>query len=176
VVSDHGDEFFEHGSVGHGHSLYQELVDVPLMVRWPPLYPEARVVADDVEVLDLYPTLCELAGVDANAEAQGESLVALAHDDGPRMERPAESFHDGLLRSLRLGRWKLLIWSGARMELYDLDADPREQHDLAATRPIALRYARTVFSYVHAYEARWRKTRWGVATDLKPAFADDAGM
>jgi arylsulfatase A-like enzyme len=175
LISDHGDEFFDHGSVGHGHSLYQELVDVPLLVRFPPLFPEAKVVRDDVEVMDLYSTLFDVAGVDPNSEAQGDSLVPLATDDGPRMDRPAESFHDGAIRSLRLGKWKFLTWAG-RVQLFDLDADPHEKKDLSADHPIALRYVRNVFAYLHAYNEKWHKTRWGVASDLKPAFADEIGM
>jgi arylsulfatase A-like enzyme len=176
VVSDHGDEFFDHGSVGHGHSLYQELVDVPLLVRWPPLFPEAKVVSDCVEVEDLFATLLDLAGLDGVREVQGESLAPLAADDGPRMDRPAASFHDGALRSLRIGRWKLLTWSGARMALYDLDADRHEKKDIAADHPIALRYARDAFALLHAYEGEWKKSLWGVVTDLRPAFADEIGM
>jgi arylsulfatase A-like enzyme len=176
LVSDHGDEFFDHGSVGHGHSLYQELIDVPMEVRYPPRMPEAKRVAASVEVIDLTPTLLDLAGLDPNDEQQGASLIELAADDGPRMARPAESFHDGAIRSLRLGRWKLITWSGSRLALYDLQADPGEKHDLAADHPIALRWLRNVFAYYHAYGERWHKARWGVASDLKPAFADDVGM
>ncbi|MSP62532.1 MAG: hypothetical protein EXR72_19810 [Myxococcales bacterium] len=176
LISDHGDEFFEHGSVGHGHSLYQELIDVPLLVRYPPLFPEAKVVTSDVDLTDVYATLLDVAGVDANSEAQGESLVRLAGDDGPRMERASIAFHGGAIRSLRLGRWKFITWSGGRVALYDLDTDPHERRDLAATRPIALRFARNVFAYQHAYGEKWHKTQWGVASDLKPAFADDIGM
>ncbi len=176
LISDHGDEFFDHGSVGHGHSLYQELVDVPLLVRYPPLFPEAKVVADDADLTDVYATLLDLAGVDANPEAQGESLAPLAVDDGPRMPRAVESFHDGAIRSLRLGRWKLITWTGGRVALYDLDADPREQHDLAAARPIVLRALRNVFAFQHAYGEKWHKTRWGVPSAMKAAFADEIGM
>jgi choline-sulfatase len=176
VVSDHGDEFFDHGSVGHGHSLYQELVHVPLIVRYPPLFPEAKVVSDNVELTDVYATLLDVAGVDPNSESQGESLVGLAADDGPRMARPAVAFHDGVIRSLAVGRWKLITWTGGRVALYDLAADPHEKRDLSGERPITLRWLRNVFAYQHAYGERWHKTRWGVASDLKPGFADEIGM
>ena len=77
---------------------------------------------------------------------------------------------------MRAGRWKLITWTGTRLALYDLDNDPREQKNLAGDHPVALRYLRNLFSIEHAYEARWRKAKWGVATDLKPAFADDNGL
>jgi arylsulfatase A-like enzyme len=176
LISDHGDEFFDHGSVGHGHSLYQELIDVPMEIRFPPRMPEGKRVAQSVEVIDLTPTLLDLAGIDPGEEEQGQSLLPIAADDGPEMARPAESFHDGAIRSLRLGRWKLILWAGGRLQLYDLAADPGEKHDRSGDRPIALRWLRNVFAYYHAYNERWRKARWGVASDLKPAFADDLGM
>jgi arylsulfatase A-like enzyme len=171
LVSDHGDEFFDHGSVGHGHSVYQELVDVPLILRYPPRVPAGRVVAADVEALDVAPTLLDLAGLEAPPEMQGESLLALA-GGAARMPRPAMSSHGTVLRGLRLGRFKL-VTSAARTALYDLTADRHELHDLAPTRPVALRAVRDVFALEYAHEARWRKRLWGVAGDLKPAFADE---
>ncbi len=176
LVSDHGDEFFDHGSVGHGHSLYQELLDVPLMIRFPPLFPEGKVIDDDVDLTDVYATLLDAAGVDPNAEAQGESLVRLATDDGPRMPRATEAFHGGVIRALRVGRWKLITWTGSRVALFDLADDPHEKRDLATARPIALRMLRDLFAYQHAYGERWHKTQWGVPSAMKASFADDIGM
>ena len=61
VVSDHGDQFYEHGSVGHGDTVYQELVHVPLMIRAPGVFPAGKVVHADVEVMDLYATLIDIS-------------------------------------------------------------------------------------------------------------------
>jgi arylsulfatase A-like enzyme len=174
LVSDHGDEFFEHGSVGHGHSVYQELVDVPLVLRYPPLVPAGVVVPTDIEVLDVAPTLLELAGLPTPPTMQGESLVALARDPAPHMPRPAVSAHGQVLRGVRLGRYKL-VTSAAKTQLFDLAVDPHEQRNLAdgaAARPVALRALRDAFAFEHAYEDVWHKAEWGVASDLKPAFAD----
>lgn len=176
IVSDHGDEFYDHGSVGHGHSLYQELVDVPFVVRYPTRFPPGKVVHADLDLTDVYATLLDLGGLPLNEEAQGDSMVPFALDDGPRMERAAEAFHMGAIRSLRVGRWKLITWTGARLALYDLETDPREQKDLAKDHPIALRYLRNLFSLQHAYQLRWRKSKWGTPTNLTPAFAQDVGM
>jgi arylsulfatase A-like enzyme len=171
VVSDHGEEFFEHGSVGHGHSLYQELLDVPLLVRYPPLVPAGVRVDADAELLDVAPTVLELAGVEAADDVQGESLIGLCGAGAPRMPRPAVSAH-GPLRSLKLGRYKL-VTSSARASLYDLVDDPREQRPVEASRPIALRALGDVLALERAYEPVWHKPLWGVASDLKPAFADE---
>ena len=63
VTSDHGEEFQEHGSWGHGHSVYQELLGVPLLFRWPGVIPANARVAPVVSTLDIGPTVLEATGV-----------------------------------------------------------------------------------------------------------------
>jgi len=176
VVSDHGDELFEHGSVGHGHSVYEELVRVPLAVRWPARVPAGRVAPVDVEGLDVAPTVLDLFGLDEGdgPPMQGESLVRLARAPDGSAPRPAVSVHGALLRAMRLGRYKI-IRSSARTSLYDLVEDPREQRDLAADprRAIALGCLRDVFALEFAFEPRWRKTLFGTPAAPTDAFADD---
>lgn len=111
LVSDHGEEFMEHGQLGHGHTLYAELVNVPLVI-WAPRLEPVRVPFQ-VSTMDLYPTLLELTGLVSESENLrlfGESLVevptahrlALAESGGD--ERPA--FH---WRSVSDGNWKVNI-------------------------------------------------------------------
>src|SRR6185436_16276289 len=71
IVSDHGDEFEEHGRFGHGQSVYQELTHVPLLIRAPGRMPVGKVVHADVEIMDLYPTFLDLAGASPGAQIQG---------------------------------------------------------------------------------------------------------
>ena len=61
-TADHGEEFLDHGGVAHGHTMYDELVRIPLIVAWPGQL-EPRTVAATVGHVDLAPTLCELAGI-----------------------------------------------------------------------------------------------------------------
>src|SRR5262249_50258027 len=65
VVGDHGDEFFEHGGVGHHRTLYEEAIRVPIVLRLPGVLPEGRAVRGAVSVADLMPTVLEAAGVPA---------------------------------------------------------------------------------------------------------------
>src|SRR5262249_45882873 len=81
VVSDHGDQFYEHGSVGHGDTVYQELTHVPLIIRAPGLFPKGAVVQADVEISDVYATLLALAGIKPGPGVQGTSLVPLVQDE-----------------------------------------------------------------------------------------------
>ena len=182
VVSDHGDEFGEHGRFGHGHSVYQELTHVPLIIRAPGRLPAGKVVRTDVEIMDLYPTMLDLAGVDLaaldlagehpGALIQGTSLVPLAWDELPATPRAAMTIDGQTARGVKVGRYRLVAASG-RFELYDELEDRLEQKDVAAARPIALRAMRGVLGVIHPYEARWSKSRWGNAANLAPAFAQD---
>jgi arylsulfatase A-like enzyme len=74
-TSDHGEEFLEHGYTSHGHSLYEEMIHVPLVVRAPRI--AARRIDARVASLDLMPTLLDLADVAFPAGMQGRSLLPL---------------------------------------------------------------------------------------------------
>jgi len=143
LVSDHGEEFWEHGGFEHGHTLYNELVQVPLLVRTPATAVGAtRVVEHQVRTIDIMPTLFELAGVEAPASFEGRSLL-----DDLRGERPARippAFTQGTLYGAAKMSWRTakhhLIIDQARqgpeaVELYDIAADPRETRNIAAKEP-----------------------------------------
>jgi len=139
-TSDHGEEFADHDDIGHSHTLYEELVRVPLLVYWPDGLRGGRRIDAPVSLLDVFPTLTELIGVPAPAGAQGRSLVPLLRGEPGDPERPllfeiAPPRPDK--QALRRGRWKLIRSAGAEagIELYDLARDPGERTDLAAREP-----------------------------------------
>lgn len=140
-TSDHGEEFFDHGSVGHGHSLYRELLHVPLVMRLPGRLPADARVTEDVGLVDVMPTALELLGVPVPPVAQGRSLVGLL--DGHASDAPRGALSEFLdtQRAVISGRYKLLL-KGTVPVLFDLASDPHEQHDVAASRPIVLRHMR----------------------------------
>jgi arylsulfatase A-like enzyme len=75
-VADHGEEFIEHGKMFHGHTVYSELTNVPLMLYRPGTIPAVKV-SETVRNIDLMPTLLDLSGLPAPEGAQGQSLVPL---------------------------------------------------------------------------------------------------
>ncbi len=84
-VSDHGEEFLEHGRTFHGQSVYGELANTPLILWGPGLLPQGRTVAETVETIDVMPTILSLCGLAAPKETQGRSLRPLFTSTG----RPA---------------------------------------------------------------------------------------
>jgi len=179
VTADHGEEFKEHGSMGHGRRLYEESVHVPLVIGRPATgAPEAaaqRDAAGRVPVpaggIDLFPTIAALAGVPAPAGLQGASLVPLlrARPPGPAAPAPAsdrplvcETIRlNAHLKAVRRDRLKLIQSMDENLaELYDLAADPLERRDLAAARPDDRRaLAEAMFSQVDFLSGGWN-VRW----------------
>jgi len=134
VTSDHGEEFGDHGGFEHGHTVYRELLHVPLAIAAPKLAP--RRVTAPVGLIDVAPTLVELSGLPYEPAFAGHSLVPLAR--GAPSE-PRALFAEGNMwgpkkTSLRVGDWKLISSDepGARPELYALSTDPAEVRDVAS--------------------------------------------
>ncbi len=92
-TSDHGEEFWEHGKLFHGQSVYGELNQVPLVFHWPnsPQIRKGAMVEQQIESIDIMPTILELLGIPGPTTMQGRSLVALLNGSGTTTwaERPA---------------------------------------------------------------------------------------
>ena len=76
LVSDHGEEFFDHGSMEHGHTVYEEVLHVPFIVRLPGRIPEGERVSEQISLIDLFPTLLDFTGASVEPKLyRGESLM-----------------------------------------------------------------------------------------------------
>jgi len=131
IAGDHGEGLYEHGELAHSDLVYQSTLHVPLLVKAPGL--RAHRVPDPVSLVDVAPTLLELAGL-TPPPMTGRSLVALLR--GKRMPPRAvyfESLADSLLygwsplEGVRRGSWKYI--RSSTPELYDLASDPGERDD-----------------------------------------------
>jgi arylsulfatase A-like enzyme len=134
VTADHGEALFEHGFLGHNTQLYEESIRIPLLIRAPGFTP--RRASDLVELIDLTPTLVELAGLARAPDAsglQGRSLVpALAGSSLPKGKLAfSRTLWTKPRYSVRSDRFKL-IWDSrtGASELYDLEGDPEERTTL----------------------------------------------
>lgn len=137
-AADHGWHLGEHG-LWHKRSLFEESARVPFLIHAPGAKGNGQRSASLVEMIDVYPTLCDLAGVPAPASLQGKSLRPVLNDPKAvssqgaftQARRGAKSEFWG--RSVRTARWRCTEWDEGRngIELYDHDADPREFTNLA---------------------------------------------
>lgn len=134
-TSDHGDNLGARGLWGKS-TLYQESVGVPMLLRSPGLAP--GVCETPVDLLDLFPTLLEGAGVDAAplmGDRPGRSLFAVAGAPADPQRVVFSEYHAAGSNTaafmVRRGRWKYHHYVGHRPELFDLATDPEELHDLA---------------------------------------------
>jgi arylsulfatase A-like enzyme len=140
ITADHGDEFDDHGDYGHGQSVYQELVRVPLVFVGPQVAGPGRSVDTPVPMLDLLPTLVDVAGAPMPELVHGESLLPVLAGGEP-VERAFYSQNrvnrTNYQQDTLIQGYTKLIYTPLRdrTELYDLRADPGEQHDLAAADP-----------------------------------------
>ena len=95
-ISDHGEEFLEHGRHWHGNTVYGEMTNVPLILSWPGRLPAGTIVEETVQSIDLMPTLLELSHLPVPQTLQGQSLVPLLAEEGDQtrerwQSRPAFS-------------------------------------------------------------------------------------
>lgn len=138
VTGDHGEEFLEHGSLRHCRTLYEEVLEVPLLISYPARIPAGRV-KQPVPWSALARTICDLAGAPPPPGAQGPSLLDVASGKahaGPIVSSTSLGRNVGdprlrAIESIREEDLKLIWWEGERAaSLFDLASDPAERHDL----------------------------------------------
>jgi arylsulfatase A-like enzyme len=150
VTADHGELLGEHGYHFNHHSLYDEALRVPLVIRAPGLQVQTRVVGAQVRVLDLGATVLDYLGLDPMKPGEGVELLGYA--EGERSQsllttlygRTSGALDRGTLLGVRSGRTEgeegrpfkyLRDLDAGREQLFDLEADPGEVHDIAAEQP-----------------------------------------
>ena len=132
-AGDNGLALGQHGLFGK-QSVYEHSVRVPLIMRGPGV-PAGQKRDAFVYLLDLYPTVCGMAGVAVPDTVEGKSLVPVLADPKPRVRETVFAAYRDLQRMVRDERWKLIRYSvkgEKRTQLFDLAADPWETKDLSA--------------------------------------------
>jgi arylsulfatase A-like enzyme len=190
-VSDHGEEFLEHGRMFHGQSVYGELTRVPLIMHWPAGLPKGKVVDEVVQSIDVMPTLLEASAVAGPEGMQGQTMLPLLvpADSGngsnaggwrlvPAITEKARTStavvgapppNDTECYSITDGEWKLIHNTvrprgGPEFELYDFVKDPLDTTDVASQHPdVVARLAKAIDG--------WKQM--ALAARLKP---DSEGM
>jgi arylsulfatase A-like enzyme len=161
ITSDHGENIGDHGLMSHAYSLHDTLIHVPLIVRYPELFPPGQRVTQQVQLTDLFPTVLDVLGLDVphvRQELQGVSLLAPTPDTAEERLAYAEMLAphpsvaslnrrtgtpeqtprpaiDRALRCLRTPATKVIWASDGNHALYDLRRDPRETTNLYTQKP-----------------------------------------
>jgi arylsulfatase A-like enzyme len=143
ITADHGEEFFEHGRFGHGLDLFNETLHVPLLLLVPGQ--RAGVADDPVSLIDVAPTILELAGARAEPSFEGRSLLRQG-------TRPAyaELLVDVVgkeppqNRALVDGSRKIMLTPDGREQFYDLARDPGERDPDAFDGPVRAELVQTL--------------------------------
>ncbi|QDT08466.1 Choline-sulfatase [Planctomycetes bacterium K23_9] len=125
-TSDHGYHLGEHG-FWQKSNLHEEVLRVPLVISAPGF--KTGETDSVVELVDIFPTLSQLAGLPIPDSVQGKSLVPILADPRAKVKDAALSFHKG--HSLRTDRWHLMRYKDGSAELYDMKSDPAEFTNLA---------------------------------------------
>lgn len=155
VMSDHGDEFLEHGAIDHGATLYEEQLHVVMMMRLPG-YAQRHDVDAMVRTVDIFPTLFDMLGLPIPAGVDGTSLVPILRGQGAALSAYAESDYRLFvhLRAIRQGNYKLVLdLEDGKKELYDLSKDSAEKNDASAAEP------RTAYELEQSLRTWMDKTR-----------------
>ena len=154
LTSDHGEEFYEHGSFGHGPTLYDEVLRVPFVWSGPGVARGRRLGAP-ASLLDIMPTILDLLGFPLEGQHSGVSVAplldpaadpaALREAGAPRvLYAETRSFGGHRIAARRGSHKAILDLASGSLELYDLLPDPAETRDLSETMPSVARELRAL--------------------------------
>jgi len=135
-TTDHGDALASHG--GHfdkGSYMPEEVIRIPMAIRWPERIEPGQVSSHLVSLLDVAPTILDVAGTDFKGEIDGTSLLPIFEERNPPWREDLMCETDGHPktepgRAVITDRFKYVAWKGQMHELYDLENDPYEMDNL----------------------------------------------
>jgi choline-sulfatase len=154
IAGDHGEGLGDHGEATHGMLLYESTLRVPLVIADRSRSFRPATTDAPVSLAEIAPTILGAAGVTAPAEMRGRDLtrtLGSAFDVYSETEYPLAAGWSPL-QALTDGRWKA-IRAGAATEVYDLQRDPREEHDVSASQGAVATAIATRVEAIHASAA-----------------------
>lgn len=154
LFADHGENIGHHGLLDHHFCLYDSLIHVPLIIRYPPQFPRGQRVEELVQIQDIFRTLSELAGLadhrmprltrslrieEVRENPRGYVIAQTSEANLSNVEKRKPvmdiSCYDRRLWAVRTSRYKYVEGSDGSTELYDLQVDPNEHRNIAHERP-----------------------------------------
>ena len=151
VVSDHGEEFQDHGGWGHGNTLYDEQLAIPLVMKLPDQRHAGQVVDRPAQHVDLMPTILSLLGLPIPPDVQGKSMwppSATTPEDRGTASVAYLNLDGRAMESLQLDALKIIRYltpheTASQVEVFDLESDPAELMNLTGVRPTLRGYLLT---------------------------------
>ena len=171
ITADHGEELFEDVRCGHGGSLRDSLVRVPLLVHDPSRFPGGTIVDEGAEAVDLLPTMLSALGRPQLESAQGAPLEPLAQGIGKGWSTPSYASMYEHAHVMRIGRWKARVARGGVPVLGDMVEDPGETKDVVAMHPVERRMLTDELGLFLALRTVWHKQVWGQVNAMTVAGA-----
>ncbi|MCI0604243.1 sulfatase-like hydrolase/transferase [bacterium] len=132
-TADHGDEFLEHGGKGHRRTLYDEVLRVPLIIKFPSgaEFAKGKVVDTPASILDIMPTILKYLGLKVPIESDGDELLSALNGHRTNSNRSLFASLRYDLYAVQSGNTKFIAnLESFQKELYDLTNDPQEQNNL----------------------------------------------
>lgn len=187
LTSDHGEEFWEHNGSEHGHSLYKELIHIPLIIKYSSKLPAKRIKSH-VQLLNLFPTLLSLSRLKSNLDVKERNLILNVKNDAQNRE---EIFFEGIgfgaeKKGVLKDGWKLIENTGEKniesldlfgaltkylcpeykkgFELYNINQDFFEKHNVINEYP---QIANRLKVYLQLFKAPPSYYPKRIRTDLK---------
>lgn len=165
LTADHGEEFFEHGGIRHGMTLYNEVLRVPLIFYYPEFIRKGRRVARHVSLMDIAPTVLDLAGIAVPPDMDGVSLMDDLRGSPFRTRAGRSAFSQVGLNDLAPNKDLVAVTTpeykyifdrlSSNEELYVLADDPAERNDVSRTMPdVAAQFRDMVREFYELQAAR----------------------
>jgi choline-sulfatase len=132
-TADHGEMLGDRG-IWYKNSFYDGSASIPFIWSFPKELPRGKVVTNPAMNMDIFPTLCELCKLPKPAALEGSSLVSVMKgaDDGSARYALSENYRNGFAgRMIRTAKWKYFFYNNGEEYLYDMQADPGEEVNLA---------------------------------------------
>jgi len=144
LFGDHGECIAEHDCFCDHGNVYEPTIHVPLIMVYPEMLPKNKRVKEFVQLIDVFPTIMDLTGINKPAELEGQSLLPLIYGEKSHI-RDFIVCNQGLWqasRAIRVGEWKFIdvleygFWGpDSGYELYNLSKDPNEENNLIEEEP-----------------------------------------
>jgi len=156
VTSDHGEEFGDHGNWEHNRSLFEEVLHVPLLIRFPGGFMAENRLRQIVRLLDIFPTVLDVLGLEPLDDMRGSSLLqSISEEEGEASFGHVDKGPGGWSISVRTDRYKYILAErdGDRTEMvYDMAADPLEKTNLIGQEGVPVDALREM-AQLHAKQA-----------------------